>query len=370
MKILNLIWGFTLGAGIDKCFLTYARLGEVDESVEVKSVCINLLNLSSHIEPLKDINAELIDIRNRLDFSWVKKLKKLVEEEKPDVIFTHGFNGAIIVLIARIFAGLKIKTVFSYHGLYNPPTISRKLVAPIFNTLPIWIYKYLASKVICVSKDSARQLIERGVDEGKVVTVYNGIPDYTMSGCVELEKDTVKIMTCSRIDAIKGLDVLLSALSSIKEKGIAFHYYMIGEGPELDKLKMNSSEFHLDEYVSFAGYQSNVDMWLNSADIYALTSFQENHSIALLEAMRAGKAIVATTVGGNGESITDGVEGLLVPPSDSVALADALEKLLSDSELRERLGQNARNRFEREFTETAMMKGLVNVFKSVFSNES
>lgn len=54
-------------------------------------------------------------------------------------------------------------------------------------------------------------------------------------------------------------------------------------------------------------------MWLNSADIFAITSFQENHSIALLEAMRAGKAIVATTVGGNSESITDGIDGLLVP---------------------------------------------------------
>ena len=370
MKILNLIWGFTLGAGIDKCFLTYARLAEVDDSVKVKSVCVNLLNLSSHIEPLKDINAELIDIRNRLDFSWVRKLRRIILDEKPDVIFTHGFNGAIMILIEHLFASLKVETVFSYHGLYNPPTTSRKLVSPIFNSMPIWIYKKIASKVICVSKDSARQLVERGVDEKKVVTVYNGIPDYSLSGCVELKKNTVNIISCSRIDAIKGLDVLLAALSSIKDEGIDFHYYMIGEGPELDSLKMKCSELHLDENVTFAGYQTNVDMWLNSADIYALTSLQENHSIALLEAMRAGKAIVATTVGGNGESITDGVEGLLVPPSDPVALADALEKLLSDSELRKCLGQNARNRFEREFTETAMMKGLVNVFKSVSSNES
>lgn len=370
MKVLNLIWGFTLGAGIDKCYLTYARLGEVDESVEVKSVCINLQSRSSRVESLKIINAELIDIRNRLDFSWVRKLKKLVNDEKPDLIFTHGFNGAIMVLIEHIFAGLKVNTVFSYHGLYNPPTTSRRLVAPIFNFLPICVYKRIASKVICVSKDSARQLIERGVDEGKIVTVYNGIPDCRVNRRAELRKDTVNIITCSRIDAIKGLDVLLSALSLIKDKGMDFHYYMIGEGPELDSLKTKCSGLSMDGYVTFTGYQTNVDMWLNGADVYAMTSFQENHSIALLEAMRAGKAIVATTVGGNSESITDGVEGLLVPPLEPIALADALEELLSDGELRTQLGQNARTRFEREFTETAMMKGLVKVLKSVSSTES
>ena len=59
MKVLNLIWGFTLGAGIDKCFLTYARLGEVDKEVEVLSVCINLQNLNSHIEPLREMELSL-----------------------------------------------------------------------------------------------------------------------------------------------------------------------------------------------------------------------------------------------------------------------------------------------------------------------
>lgn len=364
MKVLNLIWGFTLGAGIDKCFLTYARLSEVDNDVEVLSVCINLQNIHSHIEPLQEIGAEFIDIKNRKDFSWIRKLKELIDKEKPDVIFTHGFNGAIIVFIERLFKGIKLPVVFSYHGFYNPPTRSRKLVAPIFNSLPIWIYKHIAKKVVCVSEDSSSQLVSRGVPLTKIATVYNGIKDAYTDDKVKMDNDVVNIVSCSRIDAIKGLGVLLDALALLRDKGIEFHYYMIGEGPELNSLKVHCNLLNLNEYVTFAGFQTNIAEWLNGADIFTITSYQENHSIAVLEAMRSGKAIVATNVGGNGESISDGYEGYLVPAGDVKSLAVALEKLIKSEELRMRFGNMARKRFVHQFTEEAMMKNLVRVLKS------
>ena len=363
MKVLNLIWGFTLGAGIDKCFLTYARLGEVDSDVEVKSVCINLQNLDSHIEPLQEIGVEFINIKSRLDFSWLGQLRNLIERENPDVIFAHGFNGAIVMLFERLFKGVKIPSVFSYHGLYNPPTVYRKLVSPIFNYLPILVYRHLASTVISVSDDSRNQLIARKVPSSKVVTVYNGIEDVVSDEKVEMCGDVVNIVSCSRIDAIKGLDILLQALAILRDKGMFFHYYMIGEGPELQSLKTLCSGLSLDNYVTFVGYQTNINEWLKGADIFTITSFQENHSIAVLEAMRAGKAIVATDVGGNSESIRDGYEGILVRAGDKVSLADALGMQILDKELRVRLGKMARERFVEKFTEEAMMKNLVKVLK-------
>lgn len=364
MKVLNLIWGFTLGAGIDKCFLTYAKLGEIDQEVNVLSVCINLQNLHSHINPLHEIGAKFINIKSRRDFSWISKLKELIDKENPDVIFTHGFNGAIVVLIERLFKGIKVPLFFSYHGLYNPPTFSRKLVAPVFNSLPIWIYKHIAKKVICVSEDSSRQLVARGVPQFKVVTVYNGIESKYTDTKVVMDNNIVNIVSCSRIDAIKGLNVLLDAMVKLRDKGMKFHYYMIGEGPDLESLKEQCKMLNLDTYVTFVGYQANVEEWLNAADIFAITSYQENHSIALLEAMRAGKAIVATNVGGNSESIRDGYEGYLVPAGDANALANALEKMIGNENLRFNFGNMARSRFFHLFTEEAMMKNLVQILKT------
>ena len=368
MKILNLIWGFTLGAGIDKCYMTYTRLGEVDQDLEVKSVCINLLNLNSHIEPLKELGVSFIDIQGRSDFSWIKRLKQMIDDEKPDVVFTHGFNGAIMMLIERLFKGMKTPFICTYHGPYHAPTTVKKLVEPIYNGLSIFIYKHIAKRVICVENMSRHYLWDKGVKKEKVVTVHNGIIDIKEPTPVDLsaynKKCVPTIVTASRITEVKGLPYLLDALKLLKDKNVVFHYIMIGEGPDLDSLKSQSSLLGLDEEISFVGFQSNVSEWLAACDIFALPSLYEYHSIAVLEAMRAGKAVVATTVGGNGESITDGVEGILVPSKDAKALADGLEKMLVDVNVRKQYGENARSRFKREFTEEAMMKNLVAALKS------
>lgn len=363
MKVLNLIWGCTTGGGIDKCFLTYAKMGEVDKDVVVVNVCIRPDNVDTNLKWLKLIGAHLIFIKSRKDLSWAKKLKSLVKEEQPDILFSHGFNGAIVLWVEH-FLGVKKEIVLTYHGLYNPPSASKKPIAVLYNSLSVWIYKHVAKRVVCVSEDSRRQLLERGVEETKTITVHNGIAPFMTTIKVEMRSDVVNIVSCSRIDAIKGLNYLLEALAKLKAEGYAYHYYMIGEGPELEILKKQSKTLGLDGRVSFVGFQKNVEEWLNGADIFVIPSLQENHSIAVLEAMRAGKAIVATNVGGNGESIRDQKDGLLVTARNVDFLCDALSKLISDAHLREKLAVSAKNRFSELFTEEAMLKNLISVLKN------
>lgn len=368
MKVLNLIWAYSLGAGIDKCYLTYAKLGEMDSDIYMKNVCINLLNLNSHIEPLKEIGVDFIDIKSRSDFSWIAQLQKMIEQEKPDIVFTHGFNGAIIMLIERIFKGVKIPLVCTYHGAYHAPTLSKKVMEPIYNGLMVFIYKHFAKKVICVENVSRSFLLNKGVDKDKVITVHNGIPDIDEPSAVDLSKYVAlgvpTIITASRITEVKGLPYLLEALKILKDKAINFHYFMIGEGPDLNMLKARAKELGVNDNITFVGYQNNVSEWLTSCDIFALPSLYEYHSIAVLEAMRAGKAIVATTVGGNSESIRDGIDGILVPPKDAKAFAEGLEQLLKERGIIPKYGESAKLRFQKEFTEKAMMQNLINVLKS------
>ena len=184
-----------------------------------------------------------------------------------------------------------------------------------------------------------------------------------------LKSDGVSIGMAGRLDAIKGLNFLIEAIpevrNRVKEK---FHIYIIGDGPEEGSLRNLAKDLGVEDIISFEGYQNNVPAWLKAWDIFCLPSLQENHSIALLEAMRAGKAIVCTAVGGNPETVEDGREALIVPARNPQAIADALVKLIASESLRKEFGHQARERFLRCFTEDIMKKRLCEVLKNATKN--
>lgn len=366
MNVLNVLWGYGTG-GIGKLFLTYAKLGEFDSDLNFKSVCIVLQNCNTDIESLFDNNIEIIPIKSRKDLSWLKKLGNIADLYRPDITFCHGFNGPIVVKVASFFRrSLRVPMVCTYHGLYNAPTSNRIYVASFINKLQAWVYKRYAKTVILVAKYSGKYLIERGVPLEKMQVVYNGISREYSKKKLGLNGVGVSIGMVGRLDAIKGLNYLIEAVPYIlKNTNYDFHIYIVGDGPEENNLKNLVHNLKLDKFISFEGFQSNISEWLNSWDVFCLPSLQENHSVALLEAMRAEKAIICTNVGGNPETVVDGKEALLVPSSDSITLGKALLKVIENEDLRAELGRNAKDRFLSCFTEDVMKKKLCNILKTV-----
>lgn len=359
MKILNLMWGFNLG-GIGKCFLTYARLGETDPRLNIKTVCINLQNIHFDLAPLHEIGAETIDIRNRKDLSWIRKLRNLLKEFKPDVVFTHGFNGPVLMFVERLLGDRSV-VLCSYHGEYHAPTCSRKLLEPVFNGTMHWIYRWLASGVLTVCEHSADYLVRTcGVPADKVSCVHNGLPEQTPVmedvALPDVCRNKLVLGIASRLDPVKGLEDLLDAMNLVRD--LPVHLLLLGSGSCEESLREKTEQLKIRESVSFLGYRSNTPAWLKVFDIFILPSHAEYHSIALLEAMRAGCPIIATDVGGNGESVRDRQEALLVPPRNPEALAKAIRELVGNKDLRTQLGQNAKKRFLAVFTEKKMCRDL------------
>jgi glycosyltransferase involved in cell wall biosynthesis len=146
------------------------------------------------------------------------------------------------------------------------------------------------------------------------------------------------------LDYHKGIDVLIRALSMLEEPRP--HLDLVGSGQEEGKLRELVNTLQLGEWVRFRGHQDRkgVAACLAGATALVLPSRSENFPLAVLEAMRAGLAVVATTVGGIPEAVRDGIEALLVSPDDPGQLAVALKRIVCDHELRSRLAMAARSR--------------------------
>jgi len=365
-RVLNILWGFSTG-GIGKCFLTYDKLGEIDKEIFVKSVCVVEIGSDCDTKPLKDQDIDIISIKGNCDFSWLNQLKTIYDNVNPDFIFCHGHNGPVIVSIFKLVFCKKTPVICTCHGV----NLNRnKWINKYVESLWMFIYRRrYVRKIICVEQFTPPVLCLKGVKKEKIVTVYNGIEQSIDATPVELTHfnvDAPVIITASRLTRIKGIDYLIDALSLLKNKGIKFFYFCIGNGEEEEYLKGMAADKGLtDKDIRFMGYQNNVPEWLAACDVFALPSLEEFHSIAILEAMRAKKAIVATNIGGNPESLRDGIDALLVPSMNSIALADALEKVLTSPELRERLSTSARERFLEKFTIDVMKKNLAREIMAV-----
>lgn len=363
MKIINFLWHFSTG-GIGKCFLTYDKLGSADPWLQVKSVCVILDSVPCDCQPLVEHEIEMIRIKDYSDFRWMKRMKEIVKEEKPKAFFCHSHNGPIMLTLFKLTNFCSVPLINTCHG-FNPDTHMQRFTNHIWECI---MKRKSTKKIICVEQFTPPMLWEKGVKKEKVVTVYNGIEPIIDAKSVDISfyaVDAPVIVTASRLTRIKGINYLIDALATLKGRGMKFCYFCIGNGEEEEALKAQSRERGLtDKEIRFMGYQDNVPEWLAACDVFALPSLEEFHSIAILEAMRAKKAIVATNIGGNPESLRDELDALMVPSMDATALADALERVLISAELRNKLAASAHARFLERFTIDVMKKNLAREIKS------
>jgi glycosyltransferase involved in cell wall biosynthesis len=171
--------------------------------------------------------------------------------------------------------------------------------------------------------------------------------------------DAPLVVSVARHVARKGVDVLLRALALLRDNGIAFRACLVGPGRLLGDHRRLAESLGLDDTVAIPGEVPDVAPYLQHADVFVLPSLEEGSgSVALLEALQSGTAIVATACDGIAEDLLDGRDALLVPPGDCAALAGAIGRLLRDSELQARLGANGRRLHRERFSAEGFVGAL------------
>jgi glycosyltransferase involved in cell wall biosynthesis len=196
-----------------------------------------------------------------------------------------------------------------------------------------------ADAVVTVGQDLKEKLVPFGVDEGKVHVVHRGVDTERFAPGDRLEArhrlglaaNGSVILWVGRMVPVKGLDVLLGACRRLRDRAVAYHLYLVGDGPLRLKLQAQCASQGLTGNVSFAGLVSHDQLadWYRAADVAALPSRSEGVPNVLREAHACGTPFVASRVGGIPEIAAAGVDRL-VPPDDAAALADALMQALNE----------------------------------------
>jgi glycosyltransferase involved in cell wall biosynthesis len=213
--------------------------------------------------------------------------------------------------------------------------------------------------VLVANCAATRQAVlgDEGLPAERVLVLENGV-DLARFPLAKskVRRHQRRVGVVANLRPIKGLDNFVHAASILATSSPDITFHVAGEGPLRPDLERLAAECGLRERFFLDGSITDVPGFLGGLDVAVLPSHSEGMSNALLEYMAAGKAIIATAVGGNTHLVNDGVHGLLVPPDDPTALAAAIGRLLSDTELARRLGQAARLRVEEQYSREAMVQ--------------
>lgn len=174
-----------------------------------------------------------------------------------------------------------------------------------------------------------------------------------------------QIVSVGRLAPVKGQHVLIAAMDRLKKDGRRFRLHLVGDGPDRLALMQEVQSRGLQEYVLFAGNlnQDTLRDLYRESDVLALASFAEGLPVVLMEAMAMQIPCVASSVNGIPEIITDETDGLLMPPGDADALADAIGRLMDDVDLRRVLGEKARLKVLEKFNLQRNTEHLADVFR-------
>jgi glycosyltransferase involved in cell wall biosynthesis len=219
---------------------------------------------------------------------------------------------------------------------------------------------------------------EIGLDPDKVRVVSNGVniaaidtarPSPEVRRELGLSEGAQVIGLVGRLDHWgKGHNELFTAMASLKDR-YPVHALIVGGGRREAEVKQMVAGLGLAGQVHFLGSRRDVPDLLQAMDIFVLPSYSEGVSLALLEAMAAGLPVIATAVGGNPEVVTDGATGLLIPPRDAAALAQALEQFLSDPSLAKEMGENARRHVETDYSLERLGREINKIYETLVKNK-
>lgn len=288
------------------------------------------------------INRIPLVMRNDLDLRVVPRLRSQIAQERYDVVHFHTKRAHTLSL-------------WLPRGADSPKyVVTRRMDYPEKrNWYTRLLYNRRVDGVVAISRTIANLLIQAGVESRRIRLIHSGIDaghfDHSFGPC-DSENEEIVVGCLGVLEPRKGHRYLLEAASLLGQRGVRIRYLVGGDGALRSELEHLAGIGHLNNSVRFLGFVSDVPKFLAGIDIFVMPSLHEGLGVAVLEAMAAGKAVIASRVGGLAESVVDGETGILLAPQDSRALAEAIARLAGDRVRMREMGRKGRARVLAHFT--------------------
>ncbi|HPK02767.1 MAG TPA: glycosyltransferase family 4 protein [Candidatus Sumerlaeota bacterium] len=303
-------------------------------------------------------------LRRMADPRLLRRMQLFLRAGRYDLVHTYGLRA-------------DLATRWVANGMQLPLISSISSVDPWRRRPHVWLDRLTADGVsawVAVAEAARQSRIRReGFPPERIHVVYNGIPDRPppddaarrrARALLQLEADAPVLGAIGNLRPAKGYPDLFAALARLRTNWPGLTCVVAGRDDSGGELPRQARDHGLEATIRWQGFMADCAPVLAAADVFVISSHWEGCPVNLLEAMRAGKAIVATAVGGIPEMIEHGRDGLLVPPGRSDLLAADIGRLLADPDLRAELGGAARRRFEERFTVERMVRELTEIYEA------
>ena len=343
-----------LGAKVYICTTT-------DETIELaESYGFDVLKhpkILREISPVKDLFA-------------LFQMRKVCKEHQFDLVHTHTSKGGVIGRIGAKLGGIK-SVIHTIHGFafHENSSFVEKL---IYKNVEKLAARFSNMAISVNNEDRILAIDEKIVQQDKVTTIYNGVSKERIDSdevqnirqLYDIDETTIIVGTLSRFSYQKDPQTFLKSAFRALEINPDLVFIYAGDGPMLDECKDILASSAFSEQIIFTGFVTNAADYLKSFDIFITTALYEGLPIALLEAMYAGKAIIATDAKGNRECVNSS-NALINEISDYDGLANNILAFADSPSLREKLGVQAKNTFYQNFTVEQMRVNTLNVYRKV-----
>ena len=303
--------------------------------------------------------------RHELDLSAAWKLSRLIKRLKPNVLHAHDPHGIAMAALALSLGGMSPD---------GPVLVASRRVDFHLQGNSFSRWKHRQVDCFVAASDAIRQmLLADGIAPSRVVTVHEGIdvdhviaaPPVNVRETFWLPHDAPLVGNVAALVPHKGQRYLIDAAHLVVQRIPDARFVILGEGELREHLEKQVRDHHLEKHVLLPGFRVDVLGCIKGFDLFVMSSVTEGLGTSLLDAMACSRPIVATSAGGIPELVEDDVNGLVVPPRDAHALADAMIRALRDPNLRNRLAAAGFARVHERFTVERMVAGTAGVYARV-----